>query len=492
MFATLKKAKTKSVTVKVKNEKDWASEYVCNVLEPGLVSYEDVGCGIAMLRKETIVNMMNTFIGKPVIISHIDVTPDNYKEHAVGYVTKVWYDDVQNWMFCSFIITDDKAKEKISRGYSVSCAYDVLATGKGGEWHAIKFDEEITEGTFTHLALVPNPRYEECKIEPCMMLVNSKKAVIKHENDCGHKMEMEEEKENDEDQKENHHFTFDFAEGAYVRFRIKGKQVSQKGEVVHIRHSEEEPLQVFTVRAEDGLTYELRVLKGTPQNFESLVRENKKEDKKMIQLFVKKNSKAGASVDPNDPTKQKWQARDLFVKVENEYVCLADLAKFAKENDFIAIDSVENEIEIDGVTITLENLVNAYRSSKQNEDEEDDKKENESEEDKENEDEEDSKENEELPPGQEKSEEGVPQKGNKKNEDGDDDEKENESDEDEKENDDEEEEETIKKENKKKDVSHFVKLNSLSKNNIGAASTPIYDTMQSRLGRGAERYGTEK
>lgn len=145
-----------------KNAADWPTSYVCNFLEPGLVSYEDVQAGIAMLSSDAIDKMLASMKGKPVIIDHQDVTPETFKKTAVGYVTRVWRDGV--WAYCEFILTDDKAKELVARGYTVSCAYDVLGTGPGGEWHAIKFDEEITDGAFTHLALVTNPRYEACRI----------------------------------------------------------------------------------------------------------------------------------------------------------------------------------------------------------------------------------------------------------------------------------------------------------------------------------------
>lgn len=162
-----------------KNAKDWPSEYVVNFIESGLVDYSDVGAAMAMLKKETIIKMLPTFVGKPVVIDHIDVSPKDFMRHAVGFVTRCWWDDMSGWAYCSFILTDDKAKEKVANGYSVSCAYDNVQTGKGGSWHAIDYQEEITDGVFNHLALVTNPRYEDCQIQPTMMLINSKKAVIK-------------------------------------------------------------------------------------------------------------------------------------------------------------------------------------------------------------------------------------------------------------------------------------------------------------------------
>ena len=175
MLLTLQNVKTSKVFIKM-NAKEWPKEYSCNFLEPGLVSYEDVGAGIALLKKETILKALKSMVGKPVLIDHKDVTPKNFERHAVGLVSTTRYDDFGEWAWANFILTDDEAKEVVSKGYSVSCAFDVKATGAGGEWHAIKYDEEITDLEFTHLALVENPRYEECKI-----YVNSKGATVKTE-----------------------------------------------------------------------------------------------------------------------------------------------------------------------------------------------------------------------------------------------------------------------------------------------------------------------
>ncbi len=163
------------------NSKDWPEVYTCKFLEAGIVSYEDSDAGIARLTKETIDKMAPTFIGRPVIVQHKSVTPDNFKVHAVGYVTGVRFNSDDAWFYADFIITDDEAKNLIEKeGYSVSCAYNVLEVKEGGLWHDIKYDGEITDGSFTHLALVESPRYEDSKISKQLpaMLVNGKVAHV--------------------------------------------------------------------------------------------------------------------------------------------------------------------------------------------------------------------------------------------------------------------------------------------------------------------------
>jgi hypothetical protein len=64
------------------------------------------------------------------------------------------------------LVWDEETADKIDREeYSVSCAYLPTATDpKGGTWHQIEFDEEITAGKYLHLAIVPQPRYEGSRI----------------------------------------------------------------------------------------------------------------------------------------------------------------------------------------------------------------------------------------------------------------------------------------------------------------------------------------
>ena len=164
----------------VRNEQGWPGQYSCNFLEPGVVSYRDVGQGVAYLRKETIDSWVNSFVGKPVVIDHSEVTPENFKDKAVGYITKVWYNAGDGWYWADFLLTDDEAKKLVEKGYSVSCAFDVEDTLPGGEAHAVKYDEEITKGTAEHLAIVETPRYEGCRIvqQGAQLVWNSKKAKV--------------------------------------------------------------------------------------------------------------------------------------------------------------------------------------------------------------------------------------------------------------------------------------------------------------------------
>lgn len=179
---TLRQA-TRSTARRI-NRAPQGKEYVMEgFLEAGLVSYEDSGAGVARLNKEAIDKMIPSFVGCPVTIQHTDLGRDDVLNGAtdqegnpvkVGEVTRAWWNADTGRFDCSFKIEDEKAEELVKNGWSGSCAYNVTESGNGGELHAMKYDEEILNGKFEHLALVDNPRYEDCKIR-----MNGKSARIK-------------------------------------------------------------------------------------------------------------------------------------------------------------------------------------------------------------------------------------------------------------------------------------------------------------------------
>ena len=163
----------------------------------GVVSYKntDGGEDIFFIGNDTLKKMNASFTGKPVYIQHQEVPLSQMKERAVGYVVESFYlpEDGKQWL--KMLITDDEAFEVIQNGWKVSNAYNVKDLGAGGVWHNIPYKREILDGEYEHLALVADPRYEEAVIMTpedfksykeakkkeidAMSLDNSKKAVIK-------------------------------------------------------------------------------------------------------------------------------------------------------------------------------------------------------------------------------------------------------------------------------------------------------------------------
>jgi hypothetical protein len=159
------------------NAKSWPKLKTAKFLTAGLVSYKDVDAGIALLKNQTINEALESFQGKPVIIDHSDVTPANYEKYRKGNVVAARFNPQDAWYYVDFLVDSDEAIDCIeNKGYSVSCAYNVMDVGAGGLYQDIPYDGEITKISFTHLALVTEPRYEESKIlnEMPLMMVNSK------------------------------------------------------------------------------------------------------------------------------------------------------------------------------------------------------------------------------------------------------------------------------------------------------------------------------
>lgn len=149
-----------------------AKVYKANFIEAGLCHYEDMdNSGNLLLQKATLDKMLNSFIGCPVVDMRHE-TPATLKD-GYGVVSDVWYDPNDGQYWCTYIVWDPHLQALCDLGaengqFSVSCAYDPTeGTEGGGEWHSIPYEGEVLDGVFTHLAIVPNPRYEGAKIHRC-------------------------------------------------------------------------------------------------------------------------------------------------------------------------------------------------------------------------------------------------------------------------------------------------------------------------------------
>lgn len=132
---------------------------------PGLVGYEQEGYGISLLKKQTIDANLESFIGKPVTIGH----PKRGEVYnAVGKVDMAEYNASDGWYWCGGELTDESAIGLVNNGASVSCGYTIPEKGemvkRNSRYNNVKYDSEITNLRFTHLAIVQRPRYEEAGI----------------------------------------------------------------------------------------------------------------------------------------------------------------------------------------------------------------------------------------------------------------------------------------------------------------------------------------
>jgi hypothetical protein len=146
--------------------------YRTEFIEPGVVSYEDVGEGKVFVSREALDRFKATFIGKPVVnVVHKDLTfeqafklSDKERESmADGIVFDCgWLDN--GWCYADMIIWDLETQKNIDeKKFSTSCAYLPTEQGIGGKWHNIDYDTEVLNGDYTHMAIVKKPRYERAK-----------------------------------------------------------------------------------------------------------------------------------------------------------------------------------------------------------------------------------------------------------------------------------------------------------------------------------------
>lgn len=148
------------IKLEVKNASDFPKFYYTRHMQAGLCGYEDE---TILVDTDAVIKLGDTFKGKPVYIQHQDVKLETLKEDAVGYVQNTFM-GVDGWLWSEIMITDDEAHEVIKDGWAVSNAYIPTVWGEGGTKHNLPYDREVLAGEFTHLALVPNPRYEDAKI----------------------------------------------------------------------------------------------------------------------------------------------------------------------------------------------------------------------------------------------------------------------------------------------------------------------------------------
>ena len=160
----------------IKNERSWPQKYTRKFIEAGLVNYDDCKLGTLLLGKETIDAFIPSFIGKPVVIKHVEVSKDNFLDLAVGYITAIYFNALDGWYYVDFLVTHDEGHKKMDEGWGVSCFYKAKKTDAGGTHHNIPYDGEIISGEGEHLALVKNPRYEDC-----LMVVNEQPAILYNE-----------------------------------------------------------------------------------------------------------------------------------------------------------------------------------------------------------------------------------------------------------------------------------------------------------------------
>lgn len=142
------------------NAKRHPETFYCRHMYAGLAGYENE---TILVDLDAMKKLSGTFDAKPLYVLHQDVDLETI-EQADGWVADCWYNPLDGWLWAKFVAVSDAAREAIDNGWSVSNAYIPTEWGKGGTYTNIEYNRSILNGEFTHLAVVPNPRYEAAAI----------------------------------------------------------------------------------------------------------------------------------------------------------------------------------------------------------------------------------------------------------------------------------------------------------------------------------------
>lgn len=133
-----------------------AEVYYARSITHGIAAYDD---GNTLITKEALDRMNDSFVGKPVVITH-----ENWRQQdPVGYVVKSFWLPQDGYYWVEFIINDDRALNFIRRNARifVSNGYEATEVAGGGTYHQIEYSDEVINGQYLHLALTERPKFKE-------------------------------------------------------------------------------------------------------------------------------------------------------------------------------------------------------------------------------------------------------------------------------------------------------------------------------------------
>ncbi len=136
---------------------------------PGVAEYSEPGKEPyrVYLNENTIRAMDPTFAGRPVFVQHVDEVDaniDSLRKDADGWVIESFFNQADGKHWVKFIVVSEKGERAIKNGMRLSNCYMPKKFNGAGQWNGVTYAREITGGEYEHLAIVPNPRYEESVI----------------------------------------------------------------------------------------------------------------------------------------------------------------------------------------------------------------------------------------------------------------------------------------------------------------------------------------
>lgn len=119
-----------------------------------------------LVLENAIKEMDPSFQGCPVFVMHKDEVDVNQflDQEPDGIVVRSFFNKSDGKHWCEFMTFTDESETRIKNGWVLSNAYKVKSPGPGGDWHGVSYEQEVMNGEYEHLAIVPNPRYKESVI----------------------------------------------------------------------------------------------------------------------------------------------------------------------------------------------------------------------------------------------------------------------------------------------------------------------------------------
>lgn len=132
----------------------------------GVAQYSEAGKDPfrVFLNEDTLRSMDASFSGRPVFVMHVEGVEqdlDILRGEADGWVVESFYNAHDGKHWCKFIVCSERGEKAVAQGMKLSNCYLPTKFGKGGLWNGVPYTKEIEGGEYEHLAIVPNPRYEE-------------------------------------------------------------------------------------------------------------------------------------------------------------------------------------------------------------------------------------------------------------------------------------------------------------------------------------------
>lgn len=139
-----------------------AKSYKTRFLEAGVVNYPEQN-QMVYISPNNLPIIAQKFKGCKIVVEHKEVSEEQAQQEIVGYVSNVYMED--GWAWADFTVHSQEAIDAINQGFSTSCAYSAVMKKEGGVKNAVQYDDEVIDiredDVITHIALVPNPRYDD-------------------------------------------------------------------------------------------------------------------------------------------------------------------------------------------------------------------------------------------------------------------------------------------------------------------------------------------